>query len=60
MDAAAATSPAGGPGSERLVKGRSEPCQIVQVAETLAAARGISLSELADAAYANTMRLFFP
>lgn len=43
-----------------LVNGRSEPCQMVQVAEALAEARSISVAELADAAHANTMRLFFP
>lgn len=48
------------PAVSRLVKGRSEPCQIVQVAEALASARGCSLGELSDAAYANTIRLFFP
>lgn len=43
-----------------VVQGRSEPCQIVQVAEVVAALKGVSLEELATACYDNTMRVFFP
>ena len=56
--AEAAAADAGAPLS-RLVKGRSEPCQMIQVAEALAAARGIDVLVLADAAHANSQRLFF-
>jgi TatD DNase family protein len=42
----------------KLVKGRNEPCQIVQVAEVIAGAKGISLKEVADACYQNSMRLY--
>jgi TatD DNase family protein len=42
----------------KMVKGRSEPCQIVQVAEVVAGAKGISVQEVADACYENTLRLY--
>lgn len=46
-----------------LVKGRNEPCNIRQVAEVLAGARGDDTPEqfaaLCDAIYANTTRMFF-
>lgn len=45
---------------QALVKGRSEPCQIRQVCEVVAAARGISNEDVARAAFNNTMRVFFP
>jgi TatD DNase family protein len=41
------------------VKGRNEPAQIQQVLEVLAAIRGTTESELANAVYANTTRMFF-
>lgn len=44
---------------EAMVKGRSEPCQIRQVCEVLAAARNIPEEELARAAFNNTMKVFF-
>jgi TatD DNase family protein len=40
------------------VKGRNEPCQIVQIAEVVAGAKGISVEELAKACYANSLRLY--
>jgi len=42
----------------KCVKGRNEPCQIVQVAEVIAGVRGIAVDELADACYANSMKLY--
>lgn len=45
---------------DALVKGRSEPCQIRQVCEVIATARGMSDEDLARAAFNNTMRVFFP
>ena len=43
---------------DRLVKGRSEPAQLLQVAEAVAGVRGAELSEVLAAAYANSRRLF--
>jgi len=40
------------------VKGRNEPCHIIHVAEIIAGVRGISITELTDACYENTIRLF--
>jgi TatD DNase family protein len=40
------------------VKGRNEPCNIVQVAEVIAGARGITVEELAEACYENSLRLY--
>lgn len=45
---------------DAMVKGRNEPCNIRQVCEVIAAARGIAEEELARAAFNNTMRVFFP
>lgn len=44
---------------EALVKGRSEPCQIRQVCEVVAAAKGIADEDVARAAFNNTMKVFF-
>ena len=44
------------PGS--CVKGRNEPCHIIQVAEVVAGVRGISVEELAKACYENSLRLY--
>lgn len=43
-----------------LVKGRSEPCQIRQVCEVIAATKGVTEEEVARAAFNNTMKVFFP
>ena len=40
------------------VKGRSEPCHIVQVAEVVAKVKQIEVSEVAEAAWENTIKLF--
>lgn len=45
---------------ETMVKGRNEPCQIRQVCEVLATARGVNKEDVARAAFNNTMRVFFP
>jgi TatD DNase family protein len=42
----------------KLVKGRSEPCQIVHVAEVIAGAKGISVEEVANACYQNSLKLY--
>lgn len=43
---------------ETCVKGRNEPCHIVQVAEVIAGARGVSVETLAKACYENSLRLY--
>ena len=40
------------------VKGRSEPCHIVQIVEIIAALKEVEPNEVADAAWANSLRLF--
>lgn len=42
----------------KMVKGRNEPCQIVQVAEVIAGVKGISVEEVAGACYSNSMSLY--
>ncbi|XP_063225462.1 deoxyribonuclease TATDN1 isoform X2 [Bacillus rossius redtenbacheri] len=42
-----------------LIKGRNEPCQIVQVLEALAGARNENANDLAEKIHANTMKCFF-
>ena len=42
----------------KMVKGRNEPCQIVQVAEVIAHVKGISVQEVADASYENSCNLY--
>lgn len=41
-----------------MVKGRNEPCQIVQVAEVIAHVKGVSLEEVAEACFQNSLRLY--
>jgi TatD DNase family protein len=41
-----------------MVKGRNEPCTIVQVLEATAAVKGVEAAELAEIAYQNACRLF--
>eukprot|EP01027_Heterolobosea_sp_BB2_P008424 GEZU01012495.1.p1 GENE.GEZU01012495.1~~GEZU01012495.1.p1 ORF type:complete len:107 (-),score=14.14 GEZU01012495.1:67-387(-) len=44
-----------------MVKGRNEPCNIVQVLEVIAGYRKIDdLAALADQIYNNTCKVFFP
>jgi TatD DNase family protein len=42
----------------KMVKGRNEPCQIIQVAEVIAGVKGISVQVVADACYKNSMALY--
>lgn len=42
----------------KMVKGRNEPCQIIQVAEVIAGVKGLSLEEVASACYQNSMDLY--
>lgn len=42
----------------KMVKGRNEPCQIVQVAEVIARVKGISLKAVADACFENSLQLY--
>jgi TatD DNase family protein len=42
------------------VKGRCEPCHIVQVAEVVAGVKGLDVAEVAQHAYENSLKLFFP
>jgi TatD DNase family protein len=43
-----------------MVKGRNEPCKILQVAEIIAALHGEDLEQVSHQLYQNTMKLFFP
>ena len=60
LDAAVAAAAAAGSDGGLCVKGRCEPCYIVQVGEVMAALRGVSVSELAAAAFCNSVRMFVP
>jgi TatD DNase family protein len=40
------------------VKGRNEPCNIIQVAEVVAGVKGIPVEELVEACYANSLKLY--
>jgi Tat protein secretion system quality control protein TatD with DNase activity len=42
----------------KMVKGRNEPCQIVQVAEVIAAVKQLPLEEVAQACYQNSLQLY--
>ena len=42
----------------KMVKGRNEPCQIIQVAEVIAGVKEISVKEVADVCYLNSMNLY--
>ncbi|KAK1923776.1 hypothetical protein DB88DRAFT_505539 [Papiliotrema laurentii] len=42
------------------VKGRMEPCEVPIIAQVIANVKGISLKEVAHAAWSNTLRLFYP
>lgn len=41
-----------------MVKGRCEPCSIVLVAEVIAGVKGVSVEEVAQAAWENTQKVF--
>jgi TatD DNase family protein len=42
----------------KMVNGRNEPAKIVQVCEVMARIMNVDKHDLAEAAYANTLRLF--
>ena len=42
-----------------IVKGRNEPCCIVQVLEVIAGVKQCNIDELADVVYSNTVNMFF-
>lgn len=42
----------------KMVKGRNEPCQIVQVAEVIATVKGLPLQQVADACFHNSLKLY--
>lgn len=44
---------------QSLVKGRNEPCNLIQILEVLAAIKKIDMEQLGDQIYANTQSLFF-
>mmetsp|Transcript_11719 Transcript_11719/g.18395 ORF Transcript_11719/g.18395 Transcript_11719/m.18395 type:complete len:269 (-) Transcript_11719:44-850(-) len=44
----------------KMVKDRCEPSHVVQVAEVIAAVKGLEVKEVANAAYLNTMKCLFP
>ena len=41
-----------------MIRNRNEPCKVIQVAEAIAAIKGISEEELANAAYENSNKMF--
>ncbi|KAL2116334.1 hypothetical protein VTJ04DRAFT_8501 [Mycothermus thermophilus] len=41
-----------------MIKGRNEPCTIERVAKIVAAIKGVSLEEVCEAAWANTVKVF--
>lgn len=41
-----------------MVKGRNEPCKMLQVCEVVAVLKGITEEELANIAYENSCKLF--
>mmetsp|Transcript_3628 Transcript_3628/g.4698 ORF Transcript_3628/g.4698 Transcript_3628/m.4698 type:complete len:322 (+) Transcript_3628:1-966(+) len=45
---------------QSFVKGRNEPCAILQVLEVICERRGIPVEEAAKVLYKNTMSVFFP
>jgi TatD DNase family protein len=48
------------PSYDNVVKGRNEPCNIMQVLEVVAGARKEDPITLAKQIYDNTLRVFFP
>ena len=41
-----------------IVRGRNEPCTVVQVVEVIAALKGLTTQEVAEISWNNTMRMF--
>jgi len=42
----------------KLIKGRNEPCRIIEVCCAVSSILGVSAEELANAAYANSCEIF--
>lgn len=42
------------------VKGRMEPCEVPVIAYIVAKVKGVPVGEVADQAWRNTMRVFYP
>jgi TatD DNase family protein len=42
------------------VKGRNEPCDVKLIALVVAGIKGISVEEVAEAAWQNSLKLFYP
>ncbi|CCJ30460.1 unnamed protein product [Pneumocystis jirovecii] len=42
----------------KMVKGRNEPCTIIQVASVVSQLKGLSIEKISEAAYINSMRMF--
>ncbi len=41
-----------------MVKGRNEPCTIDRIAKIVAGIKGVSVEEVCEAAWANTVKVF--
>ena len=41
-----------------MVKGRNEPCMIERVAKIVAGIKGVTVEEVCEAAWANTVKVF--
>jgi TatD DNase family protein len=44
--------------STTLVKGRNEPCKILQIAEVVAAVKGVDIHLLCQTAFQNSVKIF--
>mmetsp|Transcript_51838 Transcript_51838/g.57882 ORF Transcript_51838/g.57882 Transcript_51838/m.57882 type:complete len:114 (+) Transcript_51838:323-664(+) len=42
----------------KLVKGRNEPCQIIQIAEVIAGVKSIPVEDVIEKCYENSMKLY--
>jgi len=43
---------------DKLVRGRNEPCQIIQVCEVVAGVKNMTVEEVSQIAYQNSLKLF--
>lgn len=46
------------PGDQQMVKGRNEPCTIIRVAEVVAGIKGLSIEEVCEKAWENSVGMF--
>lgn len=44
----------------QCVKGRQEPCHLVQVVEVVAGIKGLTVAEVTSAVYETTKKVFWP